>query len=216
MNRAAENAAAPDAAPDASAVRGEAVAAGTAGGERPWSWTVRPSPIGPLLLAATGAGLVRVVFHADQRGRRRALGELEALLGSAPSSGGDPVLDRATAQLEAYFAGGLRAFRLPLDWSLASGYGRRALRELAASVPFGSVVTYGELAARVRAAGGGGPASAEAARAVGAAMGANPLPVVVPCHRVVASGGALGGFGGGLETKRALLALEGVLPAPLF
>lgn len=82
------------------------------------------------------------------------------------------------------------------------------LRELATGVPYGTVVGYGELADRVGSPG--------AAQAVGAAMGSNPLPIVVPCHRVVESGGGLGGFGGGLETKRQLLALEGVLPAPLF
>ncbi len=82
------------------------------------------------------------------------------------------------------------------------------LRELESGVPYGTVVGYGELAARV-----GRP---EGAQAVGAAMGSNPLPVVVPCHRVVESDGGLGGFGGGLETKRRLLALEGVLPQPLF
>jgi methylated-DNA-[protein]-cysteine S-methyltransferase len=82
------------------------------------------------------------------------------------------------------------------------------LRELNSGVPFGSVVAYGDLAGRVGAPG--------AAQAVGVAMGSNPLPVVVPCHRVVESDGGIGGFGGGLETKRKLLALEGVLPEPLF
>ncbi|WP_143681319.1 methylated-DNA--[protein]-cysteine S-methyltransferase, partial [Streptomyces sp. 2R] len=91
---------------------------------------------------------------------------------------------------------------------LTAGFHREVLRELASGVPYGTVVGYGELAARV-----GRP---EGAQAVGAAMGANPLPVVVPCHRVVESDGGLGGFGGGLETKRQLLALEGVLPQPLF
>jgi methylated-DNA-[protein]-cysteine S-methyltransferase len=104
--------------------------------------------------------------------------------------------------------GTLRTFGLPLDWSLTAGFTRRVLHELVATVPYGTVVGYQGLADRVGEAG--------AARAVGLAMGANPLPVVVPCHRVVESDGGLGGFGGGLETKRALLALEGVLPHPLF
>ncbi|MGV9900269.1 MGMT family protein, partial [Streptomyces tendae] len=82
------------------------------------------------------------------------------------------------------------------------------LRELASGVPFGQVVGYGDLARRVGQPG--------AAQAVGMAMGANPLPVVVPCHRVVESDGGIGGFGGGVGTKRQLLALEGVLPEPLF
>ncbi len=82
------------------------------------------------------------------------------------------------------------------------------LRELASGVPYGTVVGYGDLAGRVGQPGG--------AQAVGTAMGSNPLPLVVPCHRVVESDGGIGGFGGGLETKRKLLALEGVLPEPLF
>ncbi|WP_049564169.1 methylated-DNA--[protein]-cysteine S-methyltransferase [Streptomyces sp. SBT349] len=181
-------------------------------GDTRCAWAVRRSPVGPLLLAATASGLVSVVFHAEERARRRALAGLAAGLGARPGQvedvADDPVLAGASAELDAYFAGGLRRFTVPLDWSLVSGFTERVLRELAASVPFGSVVGYGALAGRV-----GDP---DAARAVGAAMGANPLPVVVPCHRVVASDGGIGGFSGGLETKRTLLALEGVLPAPLF
>ncbi|MBN3928450.1 methylated-DNA--[protein]-cysteine S-methyltransferase [Streptomyces verrucosisporus] len=173
------------------------------------AWTVRDTPIGPLLLAATGQGLVTVVLHAGERTVRRCLARLAARLGAEPAPGGDdPVLAEAARELEAYFGGGLREFSLPLDWSLTSGFNERVLRALADSVPYGSTVGYRTLADRVGEPG--------AARAVGVAMGSNPLPVVVPCHRVVESGGGLGGFGGGLETKRALLALEGVLPAPLF
>ena len=111
-------------------------------------------------------------------------------------------------KLAAYFAGGLREFSLGLDWSLSSGFHREVLRELAVGVPYGTVVGYGDLARGVGQPG--------AAQAVGTAMGSNPLPVVVPCHRVVESDGGLGGFGGGRETKRQLLALEGILPQPLF
>lgn len=179
---------------------------------RSWSWTVHGTPIGPLLLAATGLGLVSVVFHADERVTSRALARLSAALGSAPvgEEGGEAgrVLAGAAAELDAYFRGELRGFSTPLDWSLASDFTERALRTLADSVPYGSVVGYQELAEAV-----GDPG---AARAVGAAMGANPLPVIVPCHRVVAADGGIGGFGGGLAVKRSLLALEGVLPAPLF
>ncbi|MFM9443935.1 methylated-DNA--[protein]-cysteine S-methyltransferase [Streptomyces acidiscabies] len=172
-------------------------------------WAVVDSGIGPLLLAATGQGLVNVVFHATDAVRERALERLGDRLGAVPEAApGSPVLAEAVRQVEEYFAGRRRDFALPLDWSLISGFNRRVLRELAAGVPYGAVVGYGDLARRV-----GQP---EAAQAVGAAMGANPLPVVVPCHRVVESGGGIGGFGGGLETKRRLLALEGVLPEPLF
>ncbi|MFI5807008.1 methylated-DNA--[protein]-cysteine S-methyltransferase [Streptomyces sp. NPDC051561] len=176
-------------------------------------WAVVGSDIGPLLLAATGTGLVSVAFHADARVREKALMQLAARLGAEPVEVLDPIsgagrLAEPARQLDAYFAGALREFTLPLDWSLTTGFHRRVLHELDDSVPYGSVVGYGDLARRVGEPG--------AAQAVGAAMGANPLPIVVPCHRVVESDGGLGGFGGGLETKRVLLALEGVLPQPLF
>ncbi|MFB9554018.1 methylated-DNA--[protein]-cysteine S-methyltransferase [Streptomyces roseoviridis] len=171
-------------------------------------WAVVPSGIGPLLLAATDRGLVSVAFHADERGRERALGRLAGAFGGELVEGASGRLAEPIRQVGAYFDGSLRHFDVKLDWSLVTGFNRQVLRELADSVPYGSVVGYGELARRV-----GQPT---AAQAVGAAMGANPLPLVVPCHRVVESDGGIGGFGGGLETKRRLLALEGVLPEPLF
>ncbi|MGP3978367.1 methylated-DNA--[protein]-cysteine S-methyltransferase [Streptomyces sp. 8N114] len=177
------------------------------------AWTLRETPIGPLLLAATEEGLVNVVFHARGRTLDQALSRLSGRLGAeplpaerAPAPPGH--LAAAAAELDRYFAGSRGPFTVPLDWSLTGGFNERVLRELAAHVPYGTTVGYQDLALRV-----GDPG---AARAVGVAMGANPLPVVVPCHRVLESSGAIGGFGGGLETKRALLALEGVLPEPLF
>ncbi|NNN30534.1 methylated-DNA--[protein]-cysteine S-methyltransferase [Streptomyces sp. S3(2020)] len=172
-------------------------------------WAVVGTDIGPLLLAATREGLVNVVFHATEAVRDHALDRLASRLGTEPvEAPGSPLLAEAIRQVEAYFAGSRHDFELPLDWSLISGFNREVLRELASGVRFGSVVGYGDLAGRVGQPG--------AAQAVGAAMGANPLPVVVPCHRVVERDGGIGGFGGGLETKRKLLALEGVLPEPLF
>ncbi|WP_426569719.1 methylated-DNA--[protein]-cysteine S-methyltransferase [Streptomyces canus] len=172
-------------------------------------WTVVGTDIGPLLLAATREGLVNIVFHATDTVRDRALGRLADRLGTDPvEAPGSPLLAEAIRQVEAYFAGERHDFELALDWSLISGFNRQVLRELATGVPYGAVVGYGDLAKRVGQPG--------AAQAVGVAMGANPLPVVVPCHRVVESDGGIGGFGGGLETKRKLLALEGVLPEPLF
>jgi methylated-DNA-[protein]-cysteine S-methyltransferase len=172
-------------------------------------WAVVGTDIGPLLLAATRDGLVNVVFHATDAVRDRTLGRLAARLGTEPvEAPGSPLLAEAIRQVEDYFTGARHDFDLPLDWSLISGFNREVLRELAAGVPYGTVVGYGDLADRVGQPG--------AAQAVGAAMGANPLPVVVPCHRVVERDGGIGGFGGGLETKRKLLALEGVLPEPLF
>lgn len=184
--------------------------------EQPVVWTVVGTAIGPLLLAATREGLVNVVFHAADEVRDRALERLASRFGAEPAElgsaaagqSGSALLAEAIRQVEAYFAGERQSFELPLDWSLISGFHREVLRELAAGVPFGTVVGYGDLAGRVGQPGGG--------QAVGAAMGANPLPVVVPCHRVVERDGGIGGFGGGLETKRRLLALEGVLPEPLF
>ncbi|MFH8569786.1 methylated-DNA--[protein]-cysteine S-methyltransferase [Streptomyces sp. NPDC017993] len=172
-----------------------------------WGWTLLQSPIGPLLLAATRKGLVHVVFHADERTARRALTRLEQRFGGPPLAE-IPHLATATTEFTAYFAGKLRAFTVPLDWDLSAGFSALVLHALADGVPYGSVVGYQDLADRVGEPG--------AARAGGAAMGSNPLPIIVPCHRVVASDGGIGGFGGGLETKRLLLALEGVLPAPLF
>ncbi|WP_461061369.1 methylated-DNA--[protein]-cysteine S-methyltransferase [Streptomyces pseudoechinosporeus] len=172
-------------------------------------WAVVGSDIGPLLLAATGEGLVNVVFHATDTVRGKALDRLQSRLGAEPVEAPDsPLLAEAIRQVQAYFAGDRHDFELPLDWSLISGFNRQVLHELASGVPYGTVVGYGDLAGRVGQPG--------AAQAVGMAMGANPLPILVPCHRVVESDGGIGGFGGGLETKRKLLALEGVLPEPLF
>ncbi|MET9437482.1 methylated-DNA--[protein]-cysteine S-methyltransferase [Streptomyces sp. NPDC006551] len=171
-------------------------------------WAVVDSGIGPLLLAATERGLVSVVFHAREGVRERALERLAGQLGAEPAESATGRLAEPIRQLAEYFSGGRREFRVPLDWALTTGFNRQVLRELAGGVPYGTVVGYGDLARSVGQPG--------AAQAVGAAMGANPLPVVVPCHRVVESDGGLGGFGGGLETKRTLLALEGVLPQPLF
>jgi methylated-DNA-[protein]-cysteine S-methyltransferase len=178
---------------------------------RPWAWAVVDAPVGPLLLAATGQGLALVAFQAPEGGAvaGRALERLRSRFGEDDhGAAAGAHLECAREELAAYFAGRLRDFTVPLDWSLTGGFHARVLRELAASVPFGATAGYQDLADRVGEPG--------AARAVGVAMGANPLPVVVPCHRVVASDGGIGGFGGGLETKRALLALEGVLPEPLF
>jgi methylated-DNA-[protein]-cysteine S-methyltransferase len=144
------------------------------------------TPIGPLGLVASDRGLESVRFHA--RGFR--------------TEGSSPVLDAAAAQLEAYFAGDLTTFRLPLDLD-GTEFQRRCWLALA-TIPYGQTVSYGEQARRL----GLGPA---AARAVGAANGQNPLPLILPCHRVVGADGSLTGFGGGLHVKRFLLEHEGAL-----
>jgi methylated-DNA-[protein]-cysteine S-methyltransferase len=157
------------------------------------------TPIGPLTVGVSERGLIKVSFGD----------ELAELLTRVPLAVVDEPgwLDPARTQLGEYFAGSRREFDLPLDWGLIGGFARDVLGTLFRTVGYGQVVTYQDLADRVGQPG--------AARAVGGAMGANPIPVVVPCHRVLAAGG-LGGFGGGLETKRRLLELEGVLPVALF
>lgn len=148
--------------------------------------TVVDSPIGPLGLIASDAGLCGVLFNG----------------GTVRSEGSSPVLAEATRQLEAYFSGELLAFDLPLELQ-GTEFQRRCWLALA-SIPYGQTVSYGEQARRL----GLGP---DAARAVGAANGQNPLPIVLPCHRVIGANGSLTGFGGGLDVKRYLLELEGAL-----
>ncbi|HVM12216.1 MAG TPA: methylated-DNA--[protein]-cysteine S-methyltransferase, partial [Actinomycetota bacterium] len=112
-------------------------------------------------------------------------------------------VDPARRQLERYFAGRLRRFDIDLDWSLTNGFSRRVLRA-AARIPFGEVSTYREVAARA--------GSPRGSRAAGNALGSNPIPIIVPCHRVLHTAGGLGGYTGGLDRKEFLLRLEGVLP----
>lgn len=172
-----------------------------------------PAPIGALTIGVTGVGLALVAFGDAPRAARRAAARLgvSLVVDAAPAGAGGTLGATAEAveQLGGYLAGSRRAVTVPLDWSLTSGSGRRVLQTLHDTVPFGATVTYGELAAR----GGLGHAHT-AARGVGAIMGSNPLPVVVPCHRVLGADG-LGGFGGGRAVKEWLLALEGVLTPAL-
>jgi methylated-DNA-[protein]-cysteine S-methyltransferase len=160
------------------------------------AYTTIDSPVGGLLLAATPRGLVRVAYeiedHDDvldtlsQRLSRRVL--------RAPRR-----LDPAARQLDEYFSGQRRAFDLPLDLSLSSGFRQLVQRHLP-EIGYGQTRTYGQVAALV-----GNP---KAVRAVGTACATNPLPLVVPCHRVLRTDGTLGGYVGGSLVKRALLSLE--------
>ena len=156
------------------------------------------SPVGTLLLAATDRGLVRVSY-IDGQGVDDALEELARRVSprvlSVPRR-----LDKSRRELEQYFAGKRRAFELALDWRLTRGFGRRVL-EATARIPFGAVSTYKRVASEA--------GSPRGSRAAGNALGANPLPIVVPCHRVLHSTGGLGGYTGGLERKVALLGVEG-------
>ena len=148
--------------------------------------TVLATPIGPLGLVASDTGLQSVLFSG----------------GHIRPEGSSPVLVEATRQLESYFAGELVAFDLPLE--LDGTEFQRSCWLALASIPYGQTVSYGEQARRL----GLGP---DSARAVGAANGQNPIPIVLPCHRVIGADGSLTGFGGGLHVKRFLLEHEGAL-----
>lgn len=155
------------------------------------------SPIGRLFLATTEAGLVRVGFEREEDDA--IVEELARRLG--PRVVRSPKrLDLIRRELDEYFEGCRDHFDLPLDWRLSSGFRRLVLERLYAEVGYGRTVSYLELATIV-----GNP---KASRAVGTAMATNPIPIVIPCHRVLRTGGQLGGYGGGLETKVRLLALE--------
>jgi methylated-DNA-[protein]-cysteine S-methyltransferase len=162
---------------------------------------VTDTPIGPLTLAATPTGLVKVAFGAHEEDVAETLAtDLSPRVVSLPSR-----LDPVRRQLDEYFEGRRHTFDLAVDWALSRGFRREVLQRLFADVGFGETRSYAEMAL---AAG-----SPRAHRAVGSAMATNPVPIVVPCHRVLRTGGSLGGYGGGLDVKRRLLVLEGSLLA---
>jgi methylated-DNA-[protein]-cysteine S-methyltransferase len=164
------------------------------------AYVVEDTVIGRMLLARNDSGaLVASAFVPTAEDEEHVLSRLSERV--SPRVLRHPrELDEARTELEAYLAGRTRAFSLRTDLALASDFQRAVLPRLAATVGYGDRATYGELAARVD--------RPKAARAVGAALGANPLCVVLPCHRVVASNGALTGYAGGLAAKRYLLDLE--------
>jgi methylated-DNA-[protein]-cysteine S-methyltransferase len=159
------------------------------------------SPIGELIVFVTPRGLLRVKY-ADE--------PIEGVLADVATRVSPRILrapsrtDAVRRELDGYFALRRRRFDLPIDWSLVRGFAGSVLRETA-RIPFGDVRSYGQVASRA--------GSPRAARAAGNALGSNPIPIVVPCHRVLHANGSLGGYSGGLDRKRYLLALEGSLPA---
>jgi methylated-DNA-[protein]-cysteine S-methyltransferase len=161
-------------------------------------WVVEDTPVGPLTLAATPAGVVRIEFGGGERVLEELASEVSPRVVRLPGR-----LDEVRRELEEYFAGRRRSFDVPVDRRLSRGYRRTVLEALSREVPYGHTVSYKELAERT-----GNP---KASRAVGSAMATNPIPIVVPCHRVLRTGGALGGYGGGLDTKVWLLRHEGAL-----
>jgi len=158
------------------------------------------SPVGELVVAATDRGLVRIGLPGEP---------LDSVLAQLADGVSPRVLsyprrlDEARRELDQYFAGRREHFELAVDWRLSHpGFYRRVLRETA-KVPCGERITYGQAAKRA--------GSPRAFRAAGTALGANPVPIVVPCHRVVRTGGDIGNYGGGPEMKRFLLELENAL-----
>ena len=158
------------------------------------------SPVGRLVAVATRRGLARLAYELENGGLDTVLDEVAVRL--SPAIVEAPArLDDVRRELDEYFAGRRRDFALPLDWALVRTPFHRGVLHAATEIPFGATSTYREIAA---AAG-----SPTAYRATGNALGSNPIPIVVPCHRVLATSGGLGGYTGGLERKRLLLSIEG-------
>jgi methylated-DNA-[protein]-cysteine S-methyltransferase len=163
------------------------------------AYTTVDSPLGPLLAAATPRGLVRIAY--DHNDADAVLDSLAARI--SPRIIESPArLDELRRELEQYFEGDRRRFEVAVDWELVHGFTRRVL-EATAGIAYGDLRSYREVAT---VAG-----NEKAVRAAGNALGHNPIPIVVPCHRVVRTGGALGGYTGGLDKKKSLLTIEGSL-----
>jgi methylated-DNA-[protein]-cysteine S-methyltransferase len=199
QQRTAPNAGAPSASAKAAAAARRLSERAAADGLADVSYAPIDSPFGPLLAAATAGGLVRLAFPEESpdsvlEGLARRLSP-RIVEASGPF---EPV----RRELDDYFSGRRRDFELALDWTLIGLFGRKVLRATS-EIPYGGVLTYSEVAAEA--------GSPRGSRAAGNALGSNPIPIVIPCHRVLRRGGALGGYGGGLERKRYLLELEGAL-----
>jgi methylated-DNA-[protein]-cysteine S-methyltransferase len=163
------------------------------------AYTTVRSPIGELVTVCSRRGLLCLSYQAD---RVDDLVEGVARAVSPRIVESPDWFENVHRQLDEYFAGQRQEFDLPLDWRLSHGFYRRVLRETA-RIPYGRAASYRDVAARA--------GSPQAVRAAGNALGSNPIAIVVPCHRVLRTGGGLGGYGGGLERKRYLLELEGAL-----
>ena len=162
------------------------------------AYTTVDTPLGTLLLAATPVGLVRIAYESEGADFDSVLRELSMRV--SPRVMQSPArLQPVARQLDGYFAHDLKRFDMQLDWRLIGTFARRVLN-YTSRIPYGRAATYGEVARDI-----GAP---KASRAVGNALASNPIPVVIPCHRVLRSGGALGGYAGGLDRKRFLLDLE--------
>ena len=161
------------------------------------AYTMTDSPLGSLLVAATPVGLVRLAY-ADDTDVDKVLRDLSVRV--SPRVLQSPArLQPVLRQLDGYFERSVKRFEMQLDWRLIGSFARRVLN-YTSRIPYGRSSTYGEIARDI-----GAP---QASRAVGNALGANPIPIVIPCHRVLRTGGALGGYGGGLQRKQWLIELE--------
>ena len=186
--------------PDVSDAVRRATERAAAEGEVDVAYAVVDTPAGRLVAASTTAGLARLAYEDFNGGLDAILDRLASRLSprivEAPAR-----LDDVRRQLEEYFEGSRRDFDLPLDLGLTAGFGRRVL-EVTSAIPFGSMKTYRDVASLA--------GNERATRAAGNALGANPIPIVVPCHRVMRTGGGLGGYTGGLHRKELLLRIEGI------
>jgi methylated-DNA-[protein]-cysteine S-methyltransferase len=183
----------------AAAAAARLTAAAAAAGVLDVAYTAVDSPVGPLLAAATPRGLIRLAYPDE--GQSDVLEHIAAKVSprimEAPER-----LDEVRRELDEYFGAGRKKFEVRIDWRELAGFRRRIL-QATARIPFGKTITYSQVADKA--------GNARASRAAGNALGSNPIPIIVPCHRVVRTGGGLGGYTGGLDRKEFLLHLEGVL-----
>jgi len=183
---------------------GKLLARAEGGGLIDVAYATVDSPYGKLLIARTDRGVVKLALPShrgdvvsDDEVLKELAGKVSPRVLEAPRR-----LDDARRQLDAYFEGKLERFEVPVDWRLSRGFTNRALHAVA-RIPYGKTRSYAQIA---KAAG-----NERAFRAAGTACGHNPVPLIVPCHRVVQSGGGIGNYGGGPEMKRSLLSLEGAI-----
>lgn len=180
------------------AARLAARAAGSLGKIDHAAYAAIESPFGVFTAAVTPRGLVSLAFAPPEHAVPRLVSRLTPRIVHAPAR-----LDDVRRQLDEYFAGERRQFDVRLDWRLVTGFTRRVLGATA-RIPYGKVRSYRDVAARA--------GNDRAARAAGTALHNNPIPIVVPCHRVIGSNGSLVGYGGGLDMKARLLSMEGFTP----
>jgi methylated-DNA-[protein]-cysteine S-methyltransferase len=192
-------AAPPEAPLDAATLRRRLAGRAAAAGLLDVAYGTMDSPLGELTVIVTPRGLVRLSYPGEGIGEQleELADRVSPRILAAPER-----TDEVRRQLDAYFAGRRHAFDVPIDWRLVRGFAGQVLRATA-RIPFGSVSSYREVASEA--------GSPNAYRAAGNALGSNPIPIVVPCHRVLHAGGGLGGYTGGVERKRFLLELEGAL-----